>query len=409
MSDYHIYRLASGVRCIHHYSPSKVAHMSITVGAGTRDELESEHGVAHLVEHLLFKGTTRRSAYRISSALESVGGELNAFTSKEETVVHASAPSDVVGRGADLLCDIVFNSLFKPDDIDKERDVIIDEINSYKDAPSELIFDEFEELIFAGSSLGRNILGSKNHIKGIKSTDLLHFTHSNYKPSQVIFALSSPLTVHRFEVLCDRVFGSIKWTDPSPSTTRITPERLAPFNVKHNKKLHQAHVLLGGYGYSAMDDKRIELAFLLNVLGGPTSISRLNQLLREKYALTYTVEASYSTFVDTGMWSVYFSSDESKCARAEKMIIKELRRLYQVDFSPAQLNRYKKQFIGQLIMSSENRESTMISIAKSMLLYDTFEENSVIAERINSLTSKSLRDVAAEIFSDDNISKLTYY
>ncbi|MEG1413661.1 MAG: pitrilysin family protein [Mucinivorans sp.] len=410
MSEYYIYRLASGVRCVRHYSPSPVAHLSITIGAGTRDELPAEHGVAHLVEHLLFKGTTRRSAYRISSALESVGGELNAFTSKEETVIHASAPAEFLGRGTDLLCDIAFNSLFKQSDIDDECEVIIDEINSYKDSPYDLIFDEFEELIFAGSSLGRNILGSKSNIKGIKSVDLKRFTQSNYQPSQVVFALSSSLSVRRFESLCNRVFGSIDWSTHSlASIVRTTPAKLAVFDVRRSKKLHQTHVLLGGYAYSAMNEKRIELALLLNILGGPTSIAFLNQLLREKYVLTYTVEASYSTFVDTGLWSIYFTSEVSKCERAERLIINELQRLSQVEFTPIQLARHKRQFIGQLVMSSENRENTMLSIAKSILLYDGYEENSAIAAKINSLTASSLREVAAEIFAADNVSKLMYY
>lgn len=408
MSDYHIYRLANGVRCVHHYAPSKVAYLSITIGAGTRDELPTQHGVAHLVEHLLFKGTPKRSAYRISSALESVGGELNAFTSKEETVVHASVPAEFVGRGADLLCDIAFNSLFSSIEVEKEREVIIDEINSYKDSPSELIFDEFEELIFEGSPLGRNILGSKSNIKGIKSADLSSFTRSNYHPSQVVFALSSPLSVKKFEALCDKVFSAIEWKNTS-FNERITPSKLNKFDVQRSKKLHQSHVLMGGYAYSAMDDRRLALALLLNILGGPTSISTLNQLLREKYALTYSVEASYSAFVDTGLWTIYFSSENQKRDRVFGLILRELRHLCEVKFTDRQLARHKRQFIGQLTLSTENRENTMIAIAKSMLLYDGFEENSVIADKINAIEASELSDVACEVFNTSNISKLTYF
>lgn len=411
MSEYYIYRLKNGVRCVHHRSSSPVSYLSLTIGAGTRDELSEQHGVAHLVEHLLFKGTTRRSAYRISSSLESVGGELNAFTSKEETVVHASVPAEFTARAADLLCDIVFNSLFDPAELVKEREVIIDEINSYKDSPSELIFDDFEELMFAGSSLGRNILGSKNNLKRIKSADLVNFTRSNYRPSQVVFAVSSSMSRKRFEALCERIFD-LDFTSfvdvQNIINERVTPDRVGQFDLCRSKKLHQSHVLMGGYAYSARDDRRLELALLLNILGGPTSISKLNQLLREKYAITYSVDASYSAFVDTGLWLIYFSSENQKCKRAIDLIERELQRLYQVEFTDRQLSRHKRQFIGQLTMSSENRENTMISIAKGVLLYDDFEENSVIAEKINAVSANRLCEVAAEIFARENIYRLIY-
>lgn len=410
MSEYYIYRLKNGVRCVHHRSSSPVSYLSLTIGAGTRDELSEQHGVAHLVEHLLFKGTTRRSAYRISSSLESVGGELNAFTSKEETVVHASVPAEFTARAADLLCDIVFNSLFDPAELVKEREVIIDEINSYKDSPSELIFDDFEELMFAGSSLGRNILGSKNNLKRIKNTDLVNFTRSNYRPSQVVFAVSSSMSRKRFEALCERIFDlDFSFLEAqSDINQRITPVKVKQFEIERSKKLHQSHVLMGGYAYSARDDRRLELALLLNILGGPTSISKLNQLLREKYAITYSVDASYSAFVDTGLWLIYFSSENQKCKRAIDLIERELQRLYQVEFTDRQLSRHKRQFIGQLTMSSENRENTMISIAKGVLLYDDFEENSVIAEKINAVSANRLCEVAAEIFARENIYRLIY-
>lgn len=407
MSDYQIYRLKNGIRCIHHYSTSAVAQLSITIGAGTRDELDKQHGVAHLVEHLLFKGTSTRSAYRINSILESVGGELNAFTSKEETVLHASAPASVTVRGVELLCDIAFNSLFKQEEVDKEREVIIDEINSYKDSPSELIYDDFEELMYAGAPLGRNILGSKSNLRGIKSADLINFTRTNYQASRVVFALSSPLSGAKFEALCDRIFGSLSF-DTTSSQLREKPVPLDSFEVIRNKKLHQVHVLLGGYTYCAYDEKRLDLAFLLNILAGPTSISRLNQLLREKYALTYSVEATYSIFVDTGLWTIYYSSESQKRERAYGLIMKELKRMCDTPFTKVQLDRYKRQFVGQLIMGSENRENTMLSIAKSILLYDDFEENNVIADKVNAITAESLCQVANETFKQSNISKLIY-
>lgn len=409
MSEYEIVRLGNGVRAVRHYVPnSGVAHVAVTIGAGTRDERDEQHGVAHLVEHLLFKGTPTRTAYRISSALESVGGELNAFTSKEETVLHATVPLDTVTKAAELLADIAFRSVFAAEEVGKEREVIIDEINSYKDSPSELIFDEFEELLFKGSPLGRNILGSKANLKKVGRDDLLRFTHDNFVASRVVFAVSSSLTDKQFDALCKRVLDRVEIASDRATERLAAPAAIEPFAVTKNKKLHSAHVLLGGLAYSALDERRLEAALLFNVLGGPTSIARLNQLLRERHALTYTVEASYVAFADTGLWTIYFSTEHPKIERAMRLIDQELERVSSTSFTPAQLARHKRQFIGQLTLLGENRETMLLAASKSVLLYDKFEDNSVVADQIAALDAERVRAVAQELFQPTNRAQLTY-
>lgn len=409
MSEYEVVQLKNGVRAVRHFVPqSGVAHVAVTIGAGTRDERDEQHGVAHLVEHLLFKGTPTRTAYRISSALESVGGELNAFTSKEETVLHATVPLDTVTKAAELLADIAFRSVFAASEVEKEREVIIDEINSYKDAPSELIFDEFEELLFKGSALGRNILGSKANLKKVGQADLLRFTHDNFVASRVVFAVSSSLTDRQFCALCERVLGRIEIASDRAVDRAAAPVVVEPFSITKNKKLHSAHVLTGGLAYSALDERRIEAALLLNVLGGPTSIAKLNQLLRERHALTYAVEASYVAFADTGMWTIFFSAEHPKIERAMRLIDSELERVSSTKFTDVQLARHKRQFIGQLTLSSENRETMLLAASKSVLLYDKFEANSVVAEQIAALDAERLRTVAEDLFAKEKQSQLIY-
>lgn len=407
MSEFDIFTLSNGIRCVHRHVDSPIAHIALTIGAGTRDELPSEHGVAHLVEHLMFKGTSSRTANNVNSLLEGVGGELNAFTSKEETVLYATCMVNFVAKGTDLLCDMAFNSTFTSPEIDKEREVIIDEINSYRDSPSELIFDDFEELLFHDSSLGRNILGSKRNLKQIVRDDLINFTAKNYRTSNMVFTASSSLTNRKFRLICEKVFGKIA-SSSTPDVTRQIPPKDTTFDIVRNKRAHQTHTLLGGYAYSAFDERRLALSLLLNILGGPSSMSKLNMLLREKYALTYSIEASYTPFVDSGIFTLYFSAESSKVARAERLLFDEIKKLQSSKMRSDELNRWKKQFVGQLLLSAENIEQSMLSIAKSMLLYGEFDSNETIIEKINAITAGEILEVACEILDTSNISKLAY-
>lgn len=407
MNEIEIFTLANGMRCIHRRTDSPIAYISLTIGSGTRDELESQNGVAHLVEHLMFKGTAKRSAYKVNSILESVGGELNAFTTKEDTVLNATCLTEYTAKAVDLLQDMAFNSIFTLGDIDKEREVIIDEINSYKDSPAELIFDDFEELLFKGSGLGRNILGSKKDLKRIVRSDIVNFTTQNYKPYKMVLAASTSMSCAKFRALCDKVVGGIAAIE-SVDNERQAPALVAPFDISANKHSYQTHTLIGGYAYSAFDERRLPLSLLLNILGGPSSMSRLNMSLREKHALTYSTEASYTPFVDSGLFTLYFSAEEVKSEKAERLLRQEMEKMQSSAMKAAELDRWKKQFMGQLLLSSQNIEQSMMSIAKSILLYNRFDTNEQIIEKIKAIDSEQILTIAQEIFAPKNIAKLTY-
>lgn len=406
MTEFDVFTLENGIKCVHKYVNQPVAHIALTIGAGTRDECVEQHGVAHLVEHLMFKGTRRRSAYHVNNLLENAGGELNAYTSKEETVIHATLLRSEVAKGVDLLSDMAFNSTFLPRDLAKEREVIIDEINSYKDSPSELIFDDFEEMLFANSALGRNILGNKRNLMRATQKQLIDYTSMNYSTDRIVFSCASRMTHKRFRQICDQYLGVI--ASNIKISNRTAPSRLNNFDLQKSKNTYQTHCVLGGYAYNLNDLKRLQLAFLTNILGGPLASSRLNAELREKYALTYNVEAGYVPYSDSGLFTIYFGCDKEKIERSIELTKRELNKMMNSKLTSLQLSRYKKQFIGQLTIASESTESLMLSIAKSVLTYGTFDGNSAIQEKINAITADELLDVANETFTDSNISMLIY-
>lgn len=412
-SEYFVFALPNGLRCVHRRIPGpkrgqvSVAHMALTIGAGTRDEQEEQHGVAHLVEHLIFKGTARRSAWQVNSLLENAGGELNAFTTKEETVIHATLLKSEFGKGIDLLSDMAFNSTFTPKEIDKEREVILDEINSYKDSPAELIYDEFEELLFEGSALGRNILGDKRTLKRVGRNQLLAFCQRNYQADRIVFSASSAMTHARFRNFCEQHLSFIPAA--SCGVTRHKPDEKSVKQelIKH-KATYQAHCLMGSYAYDLYHSKRMNLAFLVNLLGGPASVSRLNMQLREKHALTYSVEAGYTPYADTGLFTIYFGCEKDKLERSQELVYAELKKLRETALTTAQLARAKKLFLGQLAIASEHPENLMLSIAKSLLVYDSFDSTAEIAAKISGITSQQLQDVAQEVFAEPRIHTLIY-
>lgn len=412
-AEFETFTLPNGIRCVHRRPRgggvgASVAHIALTIGAGTRDEAADQHGVAHLVEHLMFKGTSRRSAYQVNSLLENSGGELNAFTTKEETVIHATLLRSEFAKGVDLLSDMAFNSRFDSKELDKEREVIIDEINSYRDSPAELIFDEFEELLFAGSPLGRNILGSKRNLKRATREQLVDYVRGHYLPEQVVFSASAQMSHKRFREVCEKYLAPLPSLYSEPLHVRNAPERQPKFEIVRHKNTYQTHCLIGGYGYNLNEDKRVLLAFLINVLGGPSSVSRLNMQLREKHALTYNVEAGYVPYCDSGLYSIYLGCDKDKLDRSVELVQAELRKLCDTKLTPVQLARAKKQFIGQLAISSENTENLMLGIAKSVLVYNAFDSTAEIAAKIGTITAEDLLEAANEIFTEDNQYTLIY-
>lgn len=402
--EFNTYTLPNGIRCIHKQVKSAVVHCALTVNTGSRDELPGEYGMAHLVEHTLFKGTERRKAWQVNCRLENMGGELNAFTTKEETVVHTTTLRADYTKAVELIADIVFHSTFPQQEIEKEKQVIFDEINLYKDSPTDRIYDEFEELIFEGSSLGHNILGTKATLKKLHSKEIRSFIDRTYTTDQMVFSIIGNLSVKAFELVAMRYFGAI------PASKRTFDRVMTPaptlFTKSIGRNTHQVHCMLGNRAYDLTEAKRIPLMLFINTLGGPSANSLLNVLLREKNALSYSVEASYSPFTDSGIASIYFSCEKENAEKCMELIQHQLQETIDAPLSPRRMSIAKRQFLGQFAIGAENNESYMLGAAKSYLVFggvDSFQE---IKEKIGAISAADIRGVATEIFSD--ISTLTY-
>lgn len=396
--EFYKYTLPNGIRCIFRRTKSPVAYCSMTVNAGSRDELASEHGIAHFTEHLLFKGTARRRAYHINNRLEKLGGELNAFTSKEETVIHSTTLRSDIDKAAELISDVLFNSTYPEREIEKEREVVLEEIGSYKDSPPERIYDEFEDMLFAGSPLGHNILGTKASVGRFTGGDIASFVGRCYNTDQMVFAVAADITENAFRRVAGRHFGD-KPLSPR-EFGRATPAPQPVFNHSVNRHTHQAHCMMGGRAYDAHDPKRTALSLLVNIIGGPAANSLLNTLLREKYGLTYNIEASYTPYNDTGIAAIYFGTDKDKAARCVELVEKVLSGLRDTALSARQLAQAKKQFTGQLSIAMESREGYMLGAAKSYLIYNDVDSAAEIYRKIQGVTAQDVLAAANEVFSD---------
>jgi predicted Zn-dependent peptidase len=400
------YILPNGLRVVHRYHPSPVAYCGLSVHAGTRDEIPAENGIAHLAEHMLFKGTQRRSTYYINNRLENVGGELNAFTTKEETVIHATVLKGDMERAVELLADLAFHAIFPIKELQKEKEVIIDEINSYKDHPAELIFDDFDALLFKGSPLGLPILGAPGTLAGIGVEQLKNFTGQHYHPPQMVFSSIGKINPERMERLVEKHFSAFPAT--GNKHRRKKPAAYKPFHVTKKCRTFQTHCLLGNRAYSLHDAKRTGLALLVNYLGGPAANARLNTSLREKNGLVYTIEANYTPYCDSGAVTVYFGADKENLPQCMELIQKELRVVCHKTFGSASLQRIKKQLLGQLFISADNAETQMLSQGKSVMTYDYVETFELLKARIDALTAQEIQDIANEIFAPEKLSVLTY-
>ncbi|PKQ60832.1 peptidase M16 [Labilibaculum filiforme] len=398
--------LSNGIRLIHHAVNANVAHCGIILNTGSRDEKEEEWGIAHYIEHVVFKGTTKRKAYHILSRMEDVGGELNAYTTKEETCVYTTFLDKDYKRALELISDITFNSVFPEKELEKEKEVILDEINSYKDSPSELIFDDFEELIFKDDPIGRNILGTPKHIKKFKRNDILNFIKNNYHTDQIVISSVGNIKFNKLVKMVEKFFGSI------PESIRTT-ERKKPNSYEARtqtmiKKTYQRHCVMGNIAYDLNDEKRIPLSLLTNILGGPGMNSRLNLSLRERHGLAYNIEANYTPYADTGVFSIYFGTDKGNLDKCLSLINKEMELLCTKKLGPGQLTRAKNQMIGQIAISSENNENLMLSIGKSFLLYNRIDSLEELYQKVESITAEELLEVANEILNKDLLSTLMY-
>ena len=403
---YHTHTLSNGLRIIHAPNQSAVAYCGFAIDAGTRDEAENEQGMAHFVEHLIFKGTQKRHAWHILNRMEHVGGDLNAYTHKEETVVYSAFLAEHFPRAVELLADIVFHSTFPQTEIDKEVEVIIDEIQSYEDSPCELIFDDFEELIFPHHPLGRNILGKPDLLHQFKSEDALRFTNRYYQPNNMIFFVQGNIEFKRVVKLVEKATADL--SSNASTFERKRPEVYIPQTLTLHRDTHQAHVMIGSRGYDAHNEKRTALYLLNNILGGPGMNSRLNVSLRERSGLVYNVEANLTSYTDTGVFCIYFGTEHKDVDRCIRLVKKELKKLCDKPLSPIQLAAAKKQIIGQIGVARDHAENTALGMAKTFLHYHKMDDPQDIFQRIEALTAKELWEVSNEMFAEENLSSLIY-
>lgn len=399
--EFYTHTLPNGIRCIHKRVKSAVSYCALTIGAGSRDELPGEQGIAHLTEHTLFKGTEHRKAYHINCRLENLGGELNAFTTKEETVVHATTLRGDFPKAAELIADLVFHSVFPTRELEKEKEVIVDEINSYKDSPAERIFDDFEELLFSRSPLGHNILGTKSAILRYGREDILRFTSRTYNTDQMIFSSIGNVSEKNFVRTVEKYLGGV---GNRPRTfVREAPGAYVPFHKTVNRNTHQAHCIVGGRAYSINDPHRITLSLLTNLLGGPSANSLLNVALREKNGLSYSVEAGYSPLNDSGIFTIYFGTDRDKTDRCMEIVDRQLSQLKSTPLSARRLSMAKKQYLGQLAIAMESNEGYMLGAAKSYLVYGHVDEIGTVCRKIAAITREQIQEVANDLFTDTSV------
>lgn len=405
--QYFSHTLSNGLRIVHLPSDSPVSYCGFAVNAGTRDEEASEFGLAHFVEHMLFKGTAKRKAWHILNRMENVGGELNAYTTKEETFIYSVFMEEHFSRAFELLADLVFHSRFPRQEIEKEVDVILDEINSYEDSPSELIFDEFENQLFAGHALGHHILGDEKSLLGFGPESGLSFTKRFYTPGNMLFFSMGRIDFRKIVKMAERDLSDIE--SPLTPSNRVVPGQMIPAVRKVHKETHQAHVLIGGRAYSMHDEKRIPLFLLNNLLGGPGMNNRLNVSLREKNGLVYNVESNITSYTDTGLATIYFGTDPKNMEKSLHLVHKELRKLREVKLTATQLAAAKKQVIGQLGVSGDNREGLFLGLGKSYLHYNRYDTLPEVFAKVEKLTSEDILETANEIFAPERLSALIYH
>ena len=428
MTKYNTYTLENGLRIIHLPMVSQVVYCGYEIAAGARDEQPGEEGLAHFCEHMTFKGTERRNALQVINALESVGGELNAFTNKEDTVFYAAITKEHFARAVNLLTDIVFHSQYLQHEIDKEVEVICDEIESYNDSPAELIYDEFENLLFEGHPLGHNILGKAELLRTFTTDDALKFTRRHYRPDNAVFFvygdvdfkwLCDKLTVYSLQLTDEYTIGGKSGGLASISSVNCKPSarpegalaterdaRTVNKTIIQERDTHQAHVMLGTRAYRYDDPRRMTLYLLNNILGGPGMNARLNLSLRERHGLVYTVESMMASYSDTGMWCVYFGCDHHDVNHCLRLVHRELDRFVQKQLSDAQLSAAKRQLKGQLAIAFDNREQFALDFGRSFLHHGHERDLEMLFRKIDTVSASDIQQVACELFSADHLSTL---
>ena len=402
---YNTATLANGLRIIHLPSASPVVYCGYQIAAGTRNELPGEEGLAHFCEHVTFKGTARRNALHIINSIEKVGGDLNAFTNKEDTTFYAAIHRDHFRKAADLLTDIVFHSQYPQAEIDKEIEVVCDEIESYNDSPAELIYDDFENIIFQGHPLGHNILGQADQLRTYTTDDALRFTQRHYRPNNAIFFVYGDVEFKQVVRLLGRMdmgpMGPI-----SPMKPIIPVCAIPSPTITRHKGTHQAHVMIGCRAYDINHPRRIALYLLNNMLGGPSMNSWLNLTLRERHGLVYSVDSSMVSYGDTGLWAVYFGCDPADVSKCRRLVRHQLDRLMEKPLSSSQLSAAKQQLKGQIAIACDNRENFALDFGKSFLHYGKERSLEELIEQIDAITAPQLQDVAQQLFAPEHMQQL---
>ena len=404
MYEYHT--LNNGIKIILSHTPSRVTYSGVYINVGSRDERGNDEGMAHFIEHSLFKGTEHRRAYHIQNRIDGVGGELNAFTTKEETCVYASSLSEHLERCLELFSDILFHSTFPLDEIAREKDVVLEEINSYNDTPSELIYDQYEELAYEGHPLAHNILGSKRNVKRFTPESIRNFMRSNYTPSRMVLTVSGNVKFDKLVRLCEKYFGHYE-NHPSAVDRSAKPE-FRTFDRHINRRTHQAHLLIGCEAPDVYSNDKTAFSLLNNILGGPAMNSRLNVAIREHYGFCYNIESQYIPFSDTGLFYIYAGVDLDAQEKARKLIVNELTRIADTPLSTAQLRAAQRQMIGQMAINDDFGMNEMQAIGKAYLCYDHVNTLEEMNADLMAVTADDLQRVAQERFNPDRFGTLIY-
>ncbi len=401
-----IVELSNGIRLVYAKREAYVAHLGVMILAGSRFELPHEQGLAHFIEHCIFKGTEKRKALDIFTDLDSVGGELNAYTNKEEICVHASFRKTHFNIASELLGDIVQNATFPEDEMEKEKEVVLDEIISYMDSPSERIYDDFEALLFEGNSLGYNILGTKESVRGFSRQDLLNYIDRNFRPSNMVISFVGNIPLDEVMEVLENDFGSIPRKEDV-----ITPfehPNFKSFNLSEKKSNFQTHTIIGGQAPSGNETSRRAMTLLTNVLGGPALNARLTLLVREKYGYAYNIEANYTPYSDVGFWMIYVGTDKKYLKKALDLIYQELQVICEENLTESELKLAKEQLKGHIALSMDSNIELMFSLAKTVLLYGKIDSMQEIYDQIDEIDLAELKDVAQQYLSRNNLSELVY-
>lgn len=398
--------LSNGTRLVYLRVPSQVAHLGFFFAAGSRHEAPHQTGLAHFLEHCLFKGTSRFKALQILSRIDAVGGELNAYTAKEEMCLYASFSKEHTKRAIDLLADLSINSVFPEKELEREKEVILDEINSYLDSPSDKIFDDFDDALFKDHPLGFNILGTKESVSGFTRQDLISYVDDYFTADNLVVSFVGNMPLAKLKGLLENALADLRKTAQRPLPVAFT--QYEPFELRKKEANYQAHAVIGGLAPSYHNEERIAMSLLINILGGPALNSRLNLSVRERYGYAYAIEANYHTFADTGYWQIYFGSEAKNIDKTLTLIYKELTLLREKPLSAKQLQQAKRQFKGQLALGMDVNAGLMQGLGKSMLAFGQIDTIAEMHQSIDKITSEEMQTLANKYFDTTQISKLVF-